>query len=114
MNTGAPSSSHSFRQPPTGDTPVLVLSGTLDGRTYIDGQAEAVAGLSRAHIVTVHNAVATRVHQLEVNLVDIADRADPIARHAGRRLDDTRPLTGQPVEQAAFPDIGTSHDGNNG
>jgi pimeloyl-ACP methyl ester carboxylesterase len=45
-----------FRQPPTGDTPVLVLSGTLDGRTYIDGQAEAVAGLSRAHIVTVHNA----------------------------------------------------------
>ena len=45
-----------FREAPMGETEVLVLSGTLDGRTYVDSQAEAVSGLSNAHIVTVHNA----------------------------------------------------------
>lgn len=45
-----------FRQRPTGDLPVLVLSGTLDGRTYPQSQAEAVGGLSNVHIVTVENA----------------------------------------------------------
>ena len=45
-----------FRQPPTGDTPVLLLTGTLDGRTYPEGQSAAVAGLSNVTQVTVHNA----------------------------------------------------------
>lgn len=45
-----------FRAGPTGDTPVLVLTGTLDGRTYIEGQAEAVAGLSNVTQVMVVNA----------------------------------------------------------
>ena len=45
-----------FRANPTGDMPVLVLSGTLDGRTYPQSQAEAVADLSNVHIVTIENA----------------------------------------------------------
>lgn len=45
-----------FRANPTGDVPVLVLSGTLDGRTYPQSQAEAVADLSNVHIVTIENA----------------------------------------------------------
>ena len=45
-----------FREAPMGETEVLVVSGTLDGRTYVDSQSEAVSGLSNAHIVTVHNA----------------------------------------------------------
>jgi len=45
-----------FRALPQGELPVLVLSGTLDGRTYPESQAEAVAGMSDAHIVTVRNA----------------------------------------------------------
>lgn len=45
-----------FRANPTGDMPVLVLSGTLDGRTYPQSQAEAVADLSDIHIVTIENA----------------------------------------------------------
>lgn len=45
-----------FRTAPVSDVPVLVLSGTLDGRTYVESQAEAVAGLENAQIVTVHNA----------------------------------------------------------
>lgn len=45
-----------FRTDPVGGTPVLVLTGTLDGRTYVEGQAEAIAGLSNAHQVIVENA----------------------------------------------------------
>lgn len=45
-----------FRQGPVSDVPVLLLSGTLDGRTYLEGQAEAVAGLSNVTQVLVVNA----------------------------------------------------------
>lgn len=45
-----------FREPPHGDTPVLLLTGTLDGRTYPDSQAEAVAGLSQVQRIFVRNA----------------------------------------------------------
>jgi pimeloyl-ACP methyl ester carboxylesterase len=45
-----------FRAAPTGDTPLLLLSGTLDGRTYPESQAEAVSGLSDVTIVTIRNA----------------------------------------------------------
>lgn len=45
-----------FRMPPQGDMPVLVLTGTLDGRTYPAEQAAAVSGLRNARIVTVENA----------------------------------------------------------
>lgn len=59
-----------YRQDPHGDWPVLVLTGTLDGRTYPAGQAEAVSGLSNVHIVTVENAghnlfmSSTEVHEV--------------------------------------------------
>ena len=46
----------SFRQAPNSDVPVLILSGTLDGRTYIESQEEAVRGLSNATLITVENA----------------------------------------------------------
>jgi pimeloyl-ACP methyl ester carboxylesterase len=45
-----------FRDGPRGDTPVLLFTGTLDGRTYVEGQAEAVAGLSNVTRVIVRNA----------------------------------------------------------
>ena len=45
-----------FRAAPAGDTPVLLLTGTLDGRTYPEGQAAAVAGLSDVTQVVVRNA----------------------------------------------------------
>lgn len=45
-----------FRDGPEGDTPVLLLTGTLDGRTYPEGQREAVAGLTEVTRVTVRNA----------------------------------------------------------
>lgn len=45
-----------FRQPPVSDIPVLVLTGTLDGRTYPGAQAEAVSGLSNVTHITVVNA----------------------------------------------------------
>lgn len=45
-----------FRQPPVSDIPVLVLTGTLDGRTYPDAQDEAVFGLTNVTRITVVNA----------------------------------------------------------
>jgi pimeloyl-ACP methyl ester carboxylesterase len=45
-----------FRERPVSDIPVLLLSGTLDGRTYIESQAEAVSGMRKRQIVTVKNA----------------------------------------------------------
>lgn len=45
-----------FRQPPVSDVPVLVLTGTLDGRTYPESQREAVAGLTDVTHITVVNA----------------------------------------------------------
>lgn len=45
-----------FREGPYGDTPVLLLSGTLDGRTYVESQAEALAGMSEVTTVIVRNS----------------------------------------------------------
>ncbi|QFT54284.1 alpha/beta hydrolase [Microbulbifer sp. THAF38] len=45
-----------FRSNPRSDIPVLLLSGTLDGRTYIESQREAMSGLDNATLVTVENA----------------------------------------------------------
>ncbi|MGJ8680240.1 alpha/beta fold hydrolase [Paraglaciecola sp.] len=45
-----------FRQKPISSVPTLLFTGTLDGRTYVKSQAEAVSGLSNLHQVTIHNA----------------------------------------------------------
>ncbi len=45
-----------FREKPISDTPVLLLSGTLDGRTYLKSQREAVSGLRNRQLITVVNA----------------------------------------------------------
>lgn len=45
-----------FRADPVSDVPVLVLSGTLDGRTPIESQREAVSRLKNKTMITVENA----------------------------------------------------------
>ncbi|MEZ4585524.1 MAG: alpha/beta fold hydrolase [Gemmatimonadales bacterium] len=45
-----------FRSPPVSGRPTLVLSGTLDGRTYPEAQREAVAKLGDVTFVTVAGA----------------------------------------------------------
>ncbi|MFT3996036.1 MAG: alpha/beta hydrolase [Asticcacaulis sp.] len=45
-----------FRTPPQSPVPVLVLTGTLDGRTYPNEQQAAVSGLTNATTVIVENA----------------------------------------------------------
>lgn len=45
-----------FRQAPKSDVPLLLFSGTLDGRTYIESQREAIAGLTNSNAITVVNA----------------------------------------------------------
>ncbi|TQV85759.1 alpha/beta hydrolase [Exilibacterium tricleocarpae] len=46
----------SFRKQPESGVPVLLFSGTLDGRTYLESQREAVVGLTNLTAVTVVNA----------------------------------------------------------
>ena len=45
-----------FRQPKSSSVPVLLLTGTLDGRTYVEGQKQAVAHLDKVTQVKVVNA----------------------------------------------------------
>lgn len=45
-----------FRQRPQSDTPILVLSGTLDGRTYIESQLEATSKFTNRQAVTLRYA----------------------------------------------------------
>lgn len=45
-----------FRAAPTSDIPTLLLTGTLDGRTYPAGQQEAFSGFSNLTTITVENA----------------------------------------------------------
>lgn len=45
-----------FRTAPVSDVPTLVLSGTLDGRTYPESGQEATAGLSQRQTMIVENA----------------------------------------------------------
>ena len=46
----------SFRENPVSDIPTLLLTGTLDGRTYIESQKSATQGLSKLTHVTINNA----------------------------------------------------------
>ena len=46
----------SFRQDPISDIPTLLLTGTLDGRTYIDSQEQATQGLLNLTQVKIINA----------------------------------------------------------
>lgn len=45
-----------FRKAPVSHVPTLMLSGTLDGRTYPDSHREATAGLDHLQSITVVNA----------------------------------------------------------
>jgi len=45
-----------YRQKPNSSVPTLLFSGTLDGRTYIESQLEAVSGLNNLTAITVNNA----------------------------------------------------------
>jgi len=45
-----------FRAYPKSDVPILLLTGTLDGRTYIESQKEATQGLTNLTQVMVINA----------------------------------------------------------
>jgi len=44
-----------FRTAPVSDVPTLVLSGTLDGRTFPESGQEATAGMSNRQTVTITN-----------------------------------------------------------
>lgn len=46
----------SFRQKPISNVPTLLLTGTLDGRTYSESQKESIQGLNNVHQVTIENA----------------------------------------------------------
>jgi pimeloyl-ACP methyl ester carboxylesterase len=55
-STGIPHLDRDFCKPVHSDVPALVLTGTLDGRTYPAGHAEILNGLSNGHEVVIKNA----------------------------------------------------------
>lgn len=59
-----------FRSPPVSDVPTLLLTGTLDGRTYPAEQAAAVSGLTElTHVIVVnagHNLFMTTPEVTEI------------------------------------------------
>lgn len=61
-----------FRTKPSSHVPVLLLSGTLDGRTYIESQREAVSELENLTTITVENAG----HNLFMSSVEVQDAID--------------------------------------
>jgi pimeloyl-ACP methyl ester carboxylesterase len=75
-----------FRARPASEVPVLVLSGTLDGRTVIDRQQDAVSQLRNATVIVVNNGGH--------NLIDAEDS----------RIQETidRFLFKQPIERTTF------------
>lgn len=63
-----------FRANPTSAVPVLVLSGTLDGRTDIESQREAVSELRNVTIITVKNAGHNLFDEPSYELQETIDR----------------------------------------
>lgn len=59
-----------FRAPAASTTPTLLLTGTLDGRTYPESQIEALAGFSDVRQIMVENAG----HNLFMSDSEIGDR----------------------------------------
>lgn len=55
-NAGLPRLDEGFCTPVSSEVPALVLTGTLDGRTYPEGHAEILERLSNAKQVVVENA----------------------------------------------------------
>ncbi|MDN5882985.1 MAG: alpha/beta fold hydrolase, partial [Nitrosospira sp.] len=53
---GIPPLDRDFCKPIHSDVPVLILTGTLDGRTYPAGHAQILAGLSHGSEVVIENA----------------------------------------------------------
>lgn len=53
-----------------------------------------------------------RVDHAERAATPFAQRVEPVARHAGRVLDDREALSDQPVEEGTLPDVWTSDDGD--
>lgn len=72
-----------FRSGPRSAVPVLVLSGTLDGRTYPDSQREAVRGLSNAEITLVVNAG----HNLFMASPEVTARIQAFMRRERREVE---------------------------
>jgi pimeloyl-ACP methyl ester carboxylesterase len=72
--------SESFRINPVSDVPVLLLSGTLDGRTYLSSQIEAVSGLSDLDHMIIDGAG----HNLFMWSTDVTERIQSFMRRAHR------------------------------
>ena len=75
-----------FRKFPRSDVPTLLLTGTLDGRTYIQSQVEATQGLTHLTHVIVKNAG----HNLFMLSPKVTETIQQFMRD--------KPITTQPIE----------------
>lgn len=78
-----------FRASPTSNVPTLLLSGTLDGRTYPESQRQALEGFKNLTIVTVKNAG----HNLFMSSPEVTEVIETfMARQPVRKSEITVPL----------------------
>lgn len=63
-----------FRKNPSSEVPVLVLGGTLDGRTPIESQREAITELKNATMITIENAGHNLFDEESPAIQDTIDR----------------------------------------
>lgn len=87
-----------FRSAPASEVPVLVFAGTLDGRTVLASQREAVAGLKHVAFITAHNAGHNLFDRPSGEMLDLVDRF-----MRGRQVDDA-------TVTVDLPDIATALD----
>jgi pimeloyl-ACP methyl ester carboxylesterase len=74
---GLPRLDAAFCRPVESDVPALVITGTLDGRTYPAGHAEILAGLSSGSQLVVENAghdLFMSSPEVTVDIVDFFER----------------------------------------
>ncbi len=88
-----------FRDGPFGDTPVLMLTGTLDGRTYPEAHLEATAGLSNVQQIVVDNVG----HNLFMNSPEVGEAMHTFMR--GQPAASNRIFVEAP-DFATLPDLG--------
>ena len=83
-----------------------------DQRRLGDGVANLLPDVI-GEVVVVLDAESAGIDQLEIHVIDVAHRADPVARYTGRGIDDPDHPPRNTIEQRTLADVRPAYNGNN-
>ncbi len=93
-----------------GDTHIVSHSDMRIGSDNVSSSADLLKDVELdTEVVGIDDAVAARIDKLEELVIFLDYSDDPVARNAGRRLDDTYHPARKGVEQARFADVGPAN-----